>query len=241
MLASEICRHSSSFSWTYKSLDLKQRQIAESGGGKILLSELSPVITLGRQSDKTDLLMNLGFYKKIGIEIYQTDRGGRATWHGPGQWVLFIVERLENLTGDSRGVRKGISILLEIAQKVGARYFEKTELRFGGETGVWSESGKFASVGIKVKNGVLLHGVSINGYKTPLSFLGIKPCGLGAPLSYLLENNQEEPFLNLGHEILDETNRVLLSRGKVIKRQSNPSLYWRVAQRESIPLTRGRS
>jgi lipoyl(octanoyl) transferase len=202
--STEIRRHTPGEPWTYALLDRRQREVAErvraGGEGALLLSEVAPVITMGRRTAATDLLFPEAFFTARGIELVRTDRGGLATYHGPGQWVLFIVERLDRLTGDSRGVRKAVDGLLEIARRVAARYRPDAEVRSGLETGVWSSRGKIAAVGVHIENRVLLHGLSLNGYKTEQSFVGLRPCGLDAPVDFLLEN--EMGFEKLGQELI---------------------------------------
>src|SRR4051812_22996069 len=107
----EIRRHSPDKAWTYELLDRHQRAVAErirdqEGQGVLLLSELAPVITHGRRTEIGDFLWSQDAYEKAGVQRYATDRGGLATYHGPGQWVLFPVDRLDRLTGNARGVRK---------------------------------------------------------------------------------------------------------------------------------------
>jgi lipoyl synthase len=209
----EIRRHTPTNAWTYEQLDCRQREIARqipSGEpGRILLSEVAPVVTVGRRSPETDLLLSRDSLRAQGVAVINTDRGGMATYHGPGQWVLFIVESLERLTGDRRGVRKAVDGLLEIAQKVGTRFKEKCEIRAGCELGAWTPRGKFAALGIHVEDGVLLHGLAVNGFRTEKSFLGIRPCGLDAPVDYLLENDRD--FERLG-TALGETARHRFAR-----------------------------
>jgi lipoate-protein ligase B len=192
----EVRRHSKSDPWTYADLDQRQRVIAEKvskgESGKFLLSEVAPVITIGRRTPASD-------YELSGSEIFHVDRGGLATYHGPGPWILFPVEKLEKLTGDRRGVRKMVESLLHIAKCVAEGRGASAEIRDGAELGVWTSRGKVAAVGIHVQNGVVLHGLSINGFKTKQSFKGLKPCGLDLPVDYLLES--PEDFEDLGREI----------------------------------------
>ena len=205
----EVRRDRAGQPWNYKLLDQRQREIAlrarEGGGGGLLLSEVSPVITLGRRTPGGDLREQPEFFSRNGIAVHSTDRGGLATYHGPGQWVLFAVDRLEKLTGDRRGVRKAVRGLLEVALETGRIYEPRAEIREGSELGVWTPRGKFAAVGIHVENGILLHGLSVNGFRTASSFLGLRPCGLDLPVDFLLNvaplAEQEAAFVLLGKRL----------------------------------------
>ena len=199
-----IKRHSAATPWTYRLLDQAQRrrfellqssQASQASAtlGAVFLSELAPVITVGRRECSQDLLLPEEALRAQGVELYPTDRGGRATYHGPGQWVVFVVDHLERLTGDRRGVRKAVEALLELACEVGRSFLgSAVEIRSGDQTGVWTPRGKLASVGVQIDRGVLLHGLAINGFKTPQSFLGIRPCGLDAQVDFLLDSTRPE-------------------------------------------------
>ena len=177
--------------------ELHARLIADPEGsaGCVFLSELAPVITLGRRECSQDLLLPEESLRAQGVEVYPTDRGGRATYHGPGQWVVFVVDRLERLTGDRRGVRRAVEGLLELGLEIGREVLgPEVHLKDGAATGVWTSRGKLASVGVHIQDGVLLHGLAINGYRTPQSFLGLKPCGLDAQVDFLFDSAQEGKF-----------------------------------------------
>jgi lipoate-protein ligase B len=185
----EVRRNHSDLPWTYTQLDLRQREIAvrarAGGRGALLLNEVAPVITMGRRTPCSDLVVPDGALRDRGIEVVKTDRGGLATYHGPGQWVLFVVDRLDALTGDSRGVRLVVNGLLGIAESVASEYGMKAEIRDGAMTGVWTPKGKIAAVGIHIEQGVVLHGLSFNVFRTPESFFGIRPCGLDAAVDFV--------------------------------------------------------
>lgn len=196
--------------WTYELLDQRQRAIAEEirshgASGALLLTEVAPVITLGRRTPETDLPLSRADYERLGVSLYPADRGGLGTYHGPGQWVVFCVDFLERLTGDPRGVRKMVEALLDVARLVGESYGVSCEVRSGAEMGVWSKHGKFAAVGVHIENGIVLHGLSVNGFKTPTSFVGLRPCGLDAPVSYLLSD--ATAFEELGDRIEAEARK----------------------------------
>jgi lipoyl(octanoyl) transferase len=203
----EIHRHSTRSPWTYGDLDQRQREIAEAvragGQGVLLLSEVAPVITYGRRTPPGDLTLDSHILQRAGVSLQTVDRGGLATYHGTGQWILFAIDRLENLTGDRRGVRKAVESLLAIARDVGSVYRSPVEIRQGAEMGVWSTRGKFAAVGIHIEQGILLHGMAINGYKTPASFVGLRPCGLDAPVDFLLDRPDELAFLKLRDQLIE--------------------------------------
>jgi len=249
----EIRRHTRAAPWTYPQLDARQRELAEGvrRGGEpvLLLSEVASVITYGRRTPASDILLPASdillpavklatppvnratsaasqatpaanpptfsgpseYPPPHRLETYATDRGGYATYHGPGQWVLFPVGRLEHLVGDSRGIHKLIQALLEIALHLGQLYDSTAHIRTGCELGVWTAHGKFAAVGIHVQQGVVLHGLSVNGFRTSESFQGLRPCGLDAPVDFLLKNfslshpplkEQELEFELLGQRLL---------------------------------------
>ena len=204
-------RHSLARPWTYELLDQRQRQIARTvragEPGVLLLSEVSPVITYGRRTNPGDLLLDAQALAVKGISLYPTDRGGFATYHGPGQWVLFAVDRLDRLTGDPRGVKKVITGLLEGACEVAAKYLLKEcGIGEGPELGVWSAAGKCAAVGIYVDQDVVLHGLSINVYPTETSFVGVKPCGLNAPVDFI---GTQAVFESVGDDLIEAVKRKL--------------------------------
>jgi lipoate-protein ligase B len=199
-------------------LDERQREIArelragEREEGALLLSEVAPVVTLGRRTPASDLLLDREGLAARGIALEQVDRGGLATYHGPGQWVVFPVERLERLTGDSRGVRKAVDGLLSAALMVCREYEPRAEIRQGAELGVWSPRGKLAAVGIHIEKGIVLHGLCVNTFATPESFAGIRPCGLEPRLDYLLVGPAQRPFESLGKRLVSAVFEVFYGK-----------------------------
>ncbi len=201
----EIRRHSPANPWTYGMMDLRQREIADrargGGPGGLLISEVAPVITLGRRTGAGDVVLPESVLREKGVDLHTTDRGGMATYHGTGQWVVFAVDTLERLTGDRRGVRKAVEALLEVGLEVGLSYDSSSHIREGTEVGVWTDNGKFAACGVHIVDGVLLHGLAINAFKTPTSFLGIRPCGSDKPVEFLLKDPTEKAFLEMASRI----------------------------------------
>jgi lipoate-protein ligase B len=206
MVEVEVRRHCPDSPWTYAMLDRRQREIAarvrDGGEGALLLSEVAPVITVGRRTSSGDILFSAEEFVRRGVDVVHTDRGGFATYHGPGQWVLFAIDRLDRLTGDAIGVRMAVMGLLDVALEVGRVYRPMAEIRCGAELGVWSVGGKFAAVGVHVEQRVLLHGVAVNGFKSDTSFMGLRPCGLDAPVDFLLSVRDDEGFELLGRQLV---------------------------------------
>lgn len=198
--------------WTYQALDELQRDLADGvrkgRPGALILSELEPVITLGRRADPARELHAPERLKVAGIDVLKTDRGGLATYHGPGQWVAFVVDGLEPLTGDSKGVRRAVQGLLAAGLRAARQWEPRAEIRDGEELGIWGPQGKLGSVGVAVRGGVLLHGLAINGYATAASFVGLRPCGLEKPVSFLIGSEdlaiREREFERLGRTLISE-------------------------------------
>lgn len=203
MLPVEIHRHSEASPWTYADLDRRQRELqdailARGETGRLLLSEVAPVVTLGARTEPGD--WNAATLAAQGVATLPVSRGGLATYHGPGQWVLFVVERLDRLTGDARGVRKAVDTLLQSAREVARSYGRDAEIRQAPCTGLWTARGKLASIGVRVSDRVVQHGIALNVHRAGPSFTGIRACGLDAAPDYLFgETCPEAAFLEVGN------------------------------------------
>lgn len=227
----EIHRSTQDHPWTYALLDQRQRKIAEQvqqgAPGVLLLSEVEPVITLGRRAKVESLLFSQAEFACKGISLYRTDRGGLETYHGPGQWVVFIIERLDRLTGDPRGIKKAVEKLLNVACEVGQEYCREAQIRDGAHLGVWSPVGKFASVGVHVEQGVLLHGLSVNGFRTETSFVGLRPCGLDAPVDFLLKDSlsPQLSFEKLGEQLCQAALKSFMNQNERVDEPNKSGYY----------------
>lgn len=202
----EFRRNTAKTPWSYAALDEYQRalmgEILSGSEGKLLMSELAPVITGGRRASEIEFQLPRELYAKNGVQIFETDRGGKLTYHGPGQWVAFPVEKLERLTGDTKGVRKAVRGLLEASRFIGEKYRGDVKVEEGDRLGVWTSKGKLASVGVRIEKGILLHGVALNVFPTKESFFGINPCGLDAVVDFLFPKGcSEEEFLQVGEDL----------------------------------------
>ena len=141
----------------------------------LLMLEHPPVYTRGRRSDAGELPMGEDWYRAQAIEIVQTDRGGRITYHGPGQLVGYPIMSLKPFRDDvEQYIRRMESAIIASLADVG---IEAGPIE--GLTGVWThEPRKIASIGVHVSRGVTTHGFAINVNNDLQPFEWIVPCGI---------------------------------------------------------------
>ena len=138
-----------------------------------LLLEHPHVYTRGRLSRPEHLLADEQALTAAGIPIYDTDRGGQITYHGPGQIVGYPIVNLREWGGPLRYVRTLEQAIIAVLRDFGVPAFIES-----GLTGVWTGGGKTAAIGVKVSRGVAFHGFSIN-VNTDLNYYRhIVPCGI---------------------------------------------------------------
>lgn len=180
-----INRHSKESPFTFQDLIDLQDRVLERAEPTLIFAELAPTVTLGNRQDP-EAFESL---RRQGIDVVRGHRGGLETWHGPGQWVGFVVTPIERLAGDSRGVRKAVHAILGAVQGVVRDFEPKSRVEEGDRLGVWSDAGKLVSIGIRVKNGWVTSGFALNVIPQLESFLGIQPCGLqDAAPDFLFKN-----------------------------------------------------
>ena len=136
----------------------------------LLALEHPPVLTRGRRSERADLPMGEDWYRMNGIEVVDVDRGGRVTYHGPGQLVGYPIMRIVDVVGYLRTMETALIAALGDAG-VEARVRE-------GLTGVWVGERKIGSIGVHVQRGVTTHGFAINCENDLQPFEWVVPCGL---------------------------------------------------------------
>lgn len=166
----------------------------------ILFAEVNPVVTLGArqvhdETQRAHLDALSGLLKSHGIELHSGERGGKETWHGPGQWIGFVLTPLLDFTGEARGVRKAVYRILDSVKKTVNLFEPQAKIENDDRLGIWSERGKLVSIGIKIKDGFITSGFSINCLPHATSFFGIDPCGLSnAQADFLFKNRVSEAF-----------------------------------------------
>src|SRR3989449_11086572 len=131
----------------------------------LILVEHDPVATLGRRGPREDVL-------DPGLEIIEVERGGEATYHGPGQLVGYPILKLP----DRLDVKRLVTDIEEVILRTGAD-FGIDATREGPERGVWVGGKKIASTGLAVHRKVGFHGFALNGTPDLREFLQIRQCG----------------------------------------------------------------
>lgn len=140
----------------------------------LLLLEHPNTYTLGKTADRENLKGSVDYLKSNRISVYDIDRGGDITYHGPGQIVGYPIIDLNNWQKDTH---KYLRALEEVIINTCAEYNLICE-RNPEHTGVWINDGKIAAIGIKVSRWVTMHGFAFN-INTDLNlFNGIIPCGI---------------------------------------------------------------
>ncbi len=140
----------------------------------LVLLEHPPVYTMGRRSDPAHLLAPEAELRARGAEVFWIDRGGDATWHGPGQLVGYPIL---NLAQRGRDLHAYVYALEEVLIDVAASYGIVAR-RAAERTGIWVGDAKVAAIGIKVQHWVSYHGFALNVDPDLSWFEQIVPCGL---------------------------------------------------------------
>ena len=143
----------------------------------LLLLEHPPVYTKGRRSTADELPMGEDWYRRQGIDVVDTDRGGRVTYHGPGQLVGYPIVSLRPYGDD---VHEYIRRMERVIVGALGDWGIEAEV-VDGLTGVWTpERRKIGSIGVHVSRGVTTHGFAINVNNDLQPFEWVVPCGIEA-------------------------------------------------------------
>ena len=139
----------------------------------LMLLEHPHTYTLGRRAIEEDLVYDQSQRAARGIALFNVDRGGRATYHGPGQLVGYPILALGERYDVMQYLRKLEEVLIRTAADLGVE-----ARRDSDHTGVWVGKNKIGAIGVKITRGITMHGFAFN-VSTDLSmFEGIIPCGL---------------------------------------------------------------
>jgi lipoyl(octanoyl) transferase len=153
---------------------LRTRRQAGELPDTLLLLEHAPVYTRGRRSGAQDLPFPESFYRAKGIDVADTDRGGKLTYHGPGQLVGYPIMAIDDIGRYLRTMEDAIVAALD-EQGVIARSRASEGIDY---TGVWVRERKIASIGVHVSRGITTHGFAVNVENDLEPFSWIVACGL---------------------------------------------------------------
>ncbi len=140
----------------------------------LLLLEHPHVFTLGRRGSGSDILVDESALLALGAEVRHTDRGGQATYHGPGQIVGYPILNLRGRrSGPLEYVRALERVIVDTLAELGVSASSEDR-----PTGVWVDDAKIAAIGVKVSQGVTMHGFALNIDPDLAYFDCIIPCGM---------------------------------------------------------------
>ena len=172
-----------------EALDLQEDRVRKIHSGEapetMFLLEHAPVYTIGRTRNQS----SLGDSTHLPHPVYEINRGGQATYHGPGQLVGYPILNLRNYGQDLHAYLR----LLEDSLIATLADYDVIARSRSGLTGVWVENRKIASIGVGVRRWVTMHGFALNVTAESLPpFLHITPCGLEGVTTTCLHDEAEE-------------------------------------------------
>ena len=149
---------------------MQKQRIAGNIKDTLILVEHEPVYTLGKNANRDYLLQG----RDRSVEVYNTERGGEVTFHGPGQLVGYPIL-------DLRNYKKSVSWYMRTLEELTIRVLKEFDIkgsRIKGLTGVWVGNKKIAAQGVRISRWVTMHGFSINVCPQLSYYDGIIPCGI---------------------------------------------------------------
>jgi len=191
----------------------KQRRITDT----LLLLEHQPVITLGRNATRKNVIASEEQMQRAGVEIFECDRGGDVTYHGPGQLVGYPIFDLRDRP-KRMGAVDYVRYIEEVLIRTCADHGVPVQ-RIRGRTGVWtSAEAKIAAIGVHISRGVTSHGFALNVTTDLDHFKLIVPCGIAdKPVTSLhramAEHGRSAPAIDQVAEV------VVRNFGKVFESQ----------------------
>ena len=140
----------------------------------LLLLQHPRVVTLGRGAKPRNVLWTADQLRSRGFDLFETDRGGDVTYHGPGQLVGYP---LLDLKPDRKDVRKYVASIEEVLIRTAADFGVRAE-RVSGRIGIWTPAGKVAAIGVLLSRWLTSHGFALNVSTDLRDFAAIVPCGI---------------------------------------------------------------
>lgn len=209
-----------------KALDLQLQLVEEVASHQrtdtVIFCSHNPIVTIGRATQPQDIVSWTG-------DTIQVSRGGRATYHGPSQIVMYPILDLNKKRSitPSRDLHR----LLRDIEKIAVIALDKIGIEASGQrqdpsfkelglegTGVWTDGYKIASLGIAVKRWVSYHGIAINFFEDPLAHYGIRPCGFDS-----------EQMTSVEKELSRQPNQSVITRDEFLEILKVEALrFWQI-------------
>ena len=189
--------------------EIQAQRIAGESEDTLLLVEHEPVYTLGKNADKNHLLQHY----PDNVQIFQIERGGDITFHGPGQLVGYPILDLHNYKKSVSWYMRSLEqVIINTLQKYGIKGKQKEDL-----TGVWIKDKKIAAFGVRISRWVTMHGFALNVNTDMQYYEGIIPCGI---LEYGVTSM--EKLLNHEVNMKDVKNTLISSFKNVFMNNIHP-------------------
>lgn len=184
-------------------LGLVDKRIEGQLNDTIILVEHPHVYTLGRKGMDENILNK-------DVPCYRVERGGDATYHGPGQLVVYPILHLGER---GLGVRELVTLLEESCIRT-LGYYGVDAIHVDGKPGVWVGSRKIVSIGLAIRHWVTFHGLAFNVNTDLTYFRGIRPCGMSSEVMTSLEEilARRIPLDEVKRRLVDEMSSLLGSR-----------------------------
>ncbi len=143
--------------------------------GRIIITEPNPTITKGIRGEEGEIFIHPSEREARGIEVVEVRRGGRVTFHGPGQLVIYPLLNLSHFKKSIKWYIESLeNVVMDTLKEIGVEAHKRD-----GIVGIFAERGKICAIGIEVKRWRTLHGIAINHEVDLNYFKGINPCGIG--------------------------------------------------------------
>jgi lipoate-protein ligase B len=172
-------------------LELLEARIEDRVPDTLLLTEHEAVITVGRGASRSDV-------SGVDVPVFEIERGGEATYHGPGQVVAYPIVKLSERRRDLHQYMRDLE---EVVIRVLAE-FQVVGRRESGLTGVWIGEKKVCSIGVAVRRWVAWHGLALNVFTDLAAFQRFRPCGLQPDVMTRLADHAELPPATILIEVL---------------------------------------
>lgn len=166
-------------------MELVEQVAIEDKNGYVIFCSHTPVVTLGRKTEPGDVFAWQG-------PVVEVSRGGRATYHGPSQLVIYPIINLGKTQAHrpyhdiNQYLRNLEELVIQSLKVIGITAHRKIY----PDTGVWVGSKKIASLGVAVKNWVTYHGAAVNVTSDPMAFQGMNPCGFSSSIMTSIEEQE---------------------------------------------------